>query len=244
MNTVATGHTSAPSGPEITAVILAAGLGTRLGRPLPKPLTVLSDGRTILGRQVDHLRGVFGSNLEIMVVVGFKLEMILESIPDVAFAYNEAYDQTNTSKSLLKALRLTGGRGVLWLNGDVVFDAAVLERVRPLIASDKSFICVNTAAVGAEEVKYTVDQKGLIRELSKTVDDGLGEAVGINFVASRDKLPLIEQLDSVGDQDYFERAVELAIQHDRCEFTPVDISDLFAVEVDFQEDLEHVNEHL
>ena len=29
------------------AVILAAGMGTRLGRPWPKPLTPLADGRTI-----------------------------------------------------------------------------------------------------------------------------------------------------------------------------------------------------
>ena len=28
------------------AVILAAGMGTRLGRPWPKPLTPLADGRT------------------------------------------------------------------------------------------------------------------------------------------------------------------------------------------------------
>ncbi|MEC7001408.1 MAG: phosphocholine cytidylyltransferase family protein, partial [Actinomycetota bacterium] len=28
----------------IQAVILAAGMGTRLGRPFPKPLTPLSDG--------------------------------------------------------------------------------------------------------------------------------------------------------------------------------------------------------
>ncbi len=35
----------------IQAVILAAGMGTRLGRPFPKPLTPLSDGRTIMEQQ-------------------------------------------------------------------------------------------------------------------------------------------------------------------------------------------------
>jgi hypothetical protein len=33
--------------------------------------------------------------------------------------YNERYDQTNTSKSLLRALKATGKGGVLWMNGDV-----------------------------------------------------------------------------------------------------------------------------
>ncbi len=37
----------------IQAVILAAGMGTRLGRPFPKPLTPLSDGRTIMEQQID-----------------------------------------------------------------------------------------------------------------------------------------------------------------------------------------------
>ena len=44
----------------INVVILAAGLGTRLGRPHPKPLTPLSDGRSILRQQLDHIRKTFG----------------------------------------------------------------------------------------------------------------------------------------------------------------------------------------
>ena len=41
-------------------VILAAGMGSRLGRSLPKPLTELSDGRTIMGQQFDNVRYAFG----------------------------------------------------------------------------------------------------------------------------------------------------------------------------------------
>ena len=37
-------------------VILAAGMGTRLARPLPKPLTELRDGRSIMQQQIDNLR--------------------------------------------------------------------------------------------------------------------------------------------------------------------------------------------
>jgi choline kinase len=95
--------------------------------------------------------------------------------------------------------------------------------------------------VSDEEVKYTVDAEGFIDELSKTVSGGLGEAVGINFVSSRDKAALVRQLAKVGDQDYFERGIELAIAHDKLRFEPVDISDLYAVEIDFAEDLERAN---
>src|SRR5690242_21719293 len=91
--------------PTVQVTILAAGLGTRLKRPMPKPLTPLDDGRTIMAQQVDNVRAVFGDDAQIVIVVGFKHELIMEAVPEALFAYNERYDETNTSKSLLKALR-------------------------------------------------------------------------------------------------------------------------------------------
>jgi len=228
----------------IQAVILAAGMGTRLGRPFPKPLTPLSDGRTIMEQQIDNLRQVFGADVRITTVVGFKLDLILEAFPDVTYVYNEAYDQTNTNRSLLKALRLSTEGGVLWMNGDVVFDPQVLEKVSDLMEADTSFICVDTAVVGDEEVKYTVDDDGYVDELSKQVVNARGEAVGINFVSASDKPTLIDRLSKCSDADYFERGIELAISHDSMRVIPVDIGEFFAVEVDFEEDLTRANEYL
>ena len=228
----------------IQVVILAAGMGTRLGKPWPKPLTQLSDGRSIMQQQMENVQTVFGDKARVTVVVGFKLEMIMEAHPTASFVYNEIYDQTNTSKSLLRALRASQESGVLWLNGDVVFDHKVLERVADRIAADKSFVCVNTSATADEEVKYTVDAQGHIKELSKTVKGALGEAVGINFISSREKADVITQLDACGEQDYFERGLELAIEKHGLQMEPIDISDLFAVEVDFQDDLDRANKGL
>jgi choline kinase len=228
----------------IQVVILAAGMGTRLGKPWPKPLTQLSDGRSIMQQQMENVHTVFGDKARVTIVVGFKLEMIMEAHPTASFVYNEVYDQTNTSKSLLRALRASQESGVLWLNGDVVFDHKVLERVADRIAADKSFVCVNTSATADEEVKYTVDANGNIKELSKTVKNALGEAVGINFISSREKADVINELDECGEQDYFERGLELAIEKHGLQMEPVDISDLFAVEVDFQDDLDRANKGL
>ena len=50
---------------------------------------------------------------------------------------------------------------------------------------------------------------------------------------------LLEECD---DQDYFERGIELAIEKDGLVVLPIDISDLFAVEVDFEADLERANQ--
>jgi CDP-glycerol glycerophosphotransferase len=228
--------------PDPQFVILAAGMGTRLARPYPKPLTELADGRSIIRQQVENVRGVFGENAPIMAVVGFKMDLVMEAIPDITYAYNPHYDQTNTSKSLLTALSLSHPGGVVWMNGDVVFEPRILESARPLIDSEQSCICVNTASVAEEEVKYAVDSQGYICELSKTVSGGLGEAIGINFVSAIDKPSLTDTLRDCHEQDYFERGVELAIAERGACFQPVDISEFRAVEVDFEADLQRANE--
>ena len=228
--------------PQVT--ILAAGMGTRLGRPFPKPLTLLEDGRTILAQQLENIYEAFGADTKVQIVVGFKLDLILEAAPDVAFVYNERYDQTNTNRSLLKALRTSSAGPVVWMNGDVVFEPAILKRMQANIDADQTVIAVNTSAVSEEEVKYTVTADGMVNELSKTVVNGLGEAVGINLIAAKDKAKLINWLAQCDDQDYFERGIELAIEKDGLKVLPVDISDLFAVEVDFEADLERANKRI
>jgi choline kinase len=222
-------------------VILAAGMGSRLGRTLPKPLTELADGRSIMRQQFDNIHQAFGTNVSVTIVVGYKFEHIVEAFPQANYVYNEQYDQTNTSKSLLRALQASKDGGVLWMNGDVVFDPEALVRAGDHVAADRSFVSVNTAKVSDEEVKYTTDDDGYINLLSKTVAGGLGEAVGINFVSRSDKAALVRRLARVGDQDYFERGIEVAIEQDGLRFVPVDISDLYAVEIDFAEDLERAN---
>ena len=222
-------------------VILAAGMGSRLGRSLPKPLTELHDGRSIMRQQHDNVQAAFGTSARITTVVGYKAETIVEAFPEADYVYNERYDQTNTSKSLLRALLASGNGGVLWMNGDVVFDPRILGRAIEFIERDESMVTVNTAKVSDEEVKYTVTAEGFINELSKTVVGGIGEAVGINYISSRDKAAFIAQLKRVGDQDYFERGLELAIAENALRVAPLDISDLYAVEVDFAEDLERAN---
>jgi choline kinase len=227
----------------LNVVILAAGMGTRLGRPYPKPLTPLVDGRSILRQQLDHLRQTFGAEAHISLVVGFKMDLIMEAAAgDAVFVYNELYDQTNTNKSLLKALRLVAPGDVLWLNGDVVFVPGLLESLTEHIRAGRSFVAVNTASVADEEVKYTLDGDGYVKDLSKQVVGGLGEAVGINFVNAADRAVLIDHLDRCADQDYFERGIETAIAEDGLRVTAVDISAFDCVEVDFEPDLERANQ--
>lgn len=221
-------------------IILAAGIGSRLGNPLPKPLTSLKSGKTIMQQQIENLTTYFDIDT-INIVVGFKKELIMEAFPDITFIYNQSYDQTNTSKSLLKALKKNHRESVLWLNGDVVFDADIIKLLMPSILANKSFVCVNNSKVGEEEVKYLLDNKGYIKELSKKVENAAGEAVGINFISSKDISTFISRLDECKDNDYFERGIEVAIEKDGLQVHAIDISKFRCMEIDFQEDLDNAN---
>ena len=220
-------------------VILAAGIGSRLGNPFPKPLTPLKNGKCIMEMQVNNLDETFNID-DINVVVGFKKNLIMERFPELTYIYNPFFDQTNTSKSLLKALKKNRDKSVLWLNGDVVFDVGLLSVLKPYIDKKESFVAVNTSKVAEEEVKYTL-QNGYIDQLSKTVKNGLGEAVGINFISAKDIKHFIHRLEECDDNDYFEKGLELAIKKDGLKISAVDISEYDCMEVDFKEDLENAN---
>lgn len=226
-------------------IILAAGLGSRLGGSVPKPLTVLEDGRTILQQQLDNITEVFGEAAlsSVIVVLGHRGEEIHETLPrQVKTVYNVDYEFTNTSKSLLQALsRVPRGNSALWLNGDVVFDADILRKARAAVEADRSFVVVDEGSVADEEIKYTLDADGLISELSKTVVGGLGEAVGINHVSSTDRQFFLQALRAVGQQDYFEAAMEVTIR-EGVEWLPLYAGDSYAVEIDFPEDLLRAND--
>lgn len=221
-------------------IILAAGIGSRLGNPFPKPLTPLKDGNSIMQRQLKNITKYFDIN-DVTTVVGFKKNLIMESFPEVNYVYNPFFDRTNTSKSLLQALKKHKGKSVLWFNGDVVFDDKLLSLLIDDIESNNSFISVNTQSVADEEVKYTL-KNGYVDALSKQVVNGLGEAVGINFISSNDLDIFISQLEKCDDNDYFERGLELAIAEDNLKLKVIDISTYNCIEVDFKEDLQSANE--
>ena len=223
-------------------VILAAGIGSRLGNPFPKPLTPLKNGKSIMQMQTDNIASRYDID-DINVVVGFKKDLIMERFPELTYVYNQFFDTTNTSKSLLKALKKHKDKSVLWFNGDVVFDEKLFDVLAPSIKANQSFVAVNTSKVADEEVKYTLNN-GFIDELSKTVKNGLGEAVGINFISSKDIKSFIKRLEECGDNDYFERGLELAIEKDGLQIKALDISKYNCMEIDFIEDLENANNML
>jgi L-glutamine-phosphate cytidylyltransferase len=216
-------------------VILAAGKGSRLAGDLPKPLTPLANGLSILEFQLLNLSNYFSLN-DVIVVVGYQKERILDALPDLLYVYSPHFARENTSKSLLRALYKIH-EDVLWINGDVVFHPSVLQSI---VTFDHTCMVVNQGSVGEEEVKYRIDSEGLIQCVSKHVPNAAGEALGINFFKGNSLDLLREELDRCQDNDYFEKGVEEAIQKG-LKVWALPIESSLCTEVDFSQDLAHAN---
>ena len=217
-------------------IVLAAGIGSRLGKSYPKALTSLIDNKSILAHQIAGLSHYVNVD-DIFVVVGYKQNMIIKSFPEVSFLFNNQYKTTNTSQSLLIGLNELEGNDIIWLNGDIYFDHRVISKI---IDSIGSCMAVNRAMVGVEEVKYRTNDQGFVVEISKEVYNPEGESLGIHKIPSNEVPILAKYLSDCQENDYFEKGLELAIQSG-LKVTPVDISDLTCIEIDFHEDLEAVN---
>ena len=104
-------------------------------------------------------------------------------------------------------------------------------------------MAVNKSKVSYEEVKYRTNNQEFVTEISKKVDDPEGESLGIHKIINKDIFILKKYLSDCDNNDYFEKGIELAIQHG-LKVAAVDISDFMCMEIDFLDDLNLVNKTL
>ena len=220
-------------------VILAAGVGSRINMGIPKALIELANGQTILERQIDIAKQ-FISTEKVYVVTGYKQEMIIEKFPQINIIPNPSYQVTNTAESLSIALGSIGLETTIWINGDVVFD---IDAFSLIANSQYSCMGVIECETGYEEIKFSTSIDGSIDRVSKEVQPSSGEAIGINKIIGKDFRLLLNALTQCKKEDYFERGIELAID-DGLRIFPAYINKGFAIEIDFEKDLDKVNNYL
>lgn len=221
-------------------IVLAAGFGSRLGHDIPKCLVPFGDA-CIVDHQLENFRKA--GLKEVVLVVGFESDKVREHLgdryPEVRFVENPDYNDNNTAKSLLTGLRALGDRAFLQINGDVVFDHAILGRLleRPHVTK----LAVDPRRVGEEEIKFVLED-GRLMSLSKRTPGGDGEAIGINYFAEGDVDLFRRALEYVGRNAYFERAIEHILPFTERPVECVSIGKLRAMEIDFPEDLDEARD--
>lgn len=127
------------------AILLAAGMGTRLSRDLPGIPKCIVDihGQTLLENTIRKLRNQ--SVHEISVVVGYQAKRIMETVrhEKVRFFANPFYDKTNSIASLWFARDFLDDDDFLILNADVFLEEEILEQairepITPVLFADPS----------------------------------------------------------------------------------------------------------
>lgn len=180
------------------AVILAAGLGTRL-RPItnevPKCMVPVN-GIRIIDKQIDNLltNGVD----EIYVVDGYKAEVLAshlkEQFPQVHIVSNPRYSETNNMYSLYLTSKYVKGKEFLLMNADVYYDSNIVKGM--LEGENLSKIACDCSQYLEESMKITLDSDK-INHISKKISKADHYAVSIDVyrISSEDSMVLFKEVE-------------------------------------------------
>jgi choline kinase len=175
----------------VQAIVLAAGLGSRLGSLTAERSKAMLDlgGRSLLQRAIDFATALGAS--DVIIVGGYCIEQLHAFVAllrdaRVRVVENRRYDGGNLL-SVLAALPHV--RGAFYLtNVDHIFSAAAASRVLSSIGDDISAFCQFERAFEADEMKVTVDASRNIRGIAKTLARFDGAYCGLTHVP-RTRLP-------------------------------------------------------
>lgn len=233
------------------ALILAAGMSSRL-RPLTsnKPKCLLPVcGKTFLQRSIDALaeNGIS----DFIIVTGFLHDMIESYVKKnypsvkVRFIYNSRYETTNNIYSCWLGLQSVDD-DVLMLDSDLLFDAKIISRV--IQNGNQDILCLVKHPLGQEEMKVVVDDSDRIKNITKDClpQAAIGESLGIEKISKNSVKILNRELDKMInleklENEYYELAFSRTL--DSVRFNILDVSDMYACEVDTIEDYDSANNY-
>ena len=237
------------------AVILVAGIGSRL-RPItddrPKALVDLG-GETILGRTV-RLLASYGVR-KVVLATGYREDAVRAAMHDappvmsVEYCRNPEFDRTQNSVSLALCRDALGADAFFKLDGDVVFQRQVLERLDA--SSAELAVAVDAGRMlDAEAMKVTLSGPGAtqIAAFGKGIAlaQSAGESIGIERISNRFSTSLFAALAATIDGGetglYYEDVYSRLIAAGSLQAEAVAVADLPWTEVDDFSDLERARE--
>lgn len=213
------------------AIILAAGMGTRLmplTKDIPKPLLKINEV-TLLERMI---RNCIDANIsKFILVVGYNKDKVIDLCPEIAEKYeieietiaNEKYNITNTSVSTYLASKYVEDSNLeedfILINGDNVIDPIIISRLAD--SNNTGMIIDNFKELDEESFKLIIDDEsynedktianGKINSIGKGLDipSSTGEFIGVSKVKSDDVAEfnrILERLIQEDPQNYYDYA--------------------------------------
>ncbi len=165
------------------ALILAAGLGTRLA-PItdehPKCMTEVVNGITIIQKQMNNL--LENGISDITVISGYKSNLLEEYLrkiyADVKIIESIDYASTNNMYSAFLGRKNVEGDSFLMMNADVFYDSCVLQNLLNFESQDA--IVVDMGRYIEESMKV-VEKDGKLVAIAKTItqEDALGSSIDV-----------------------------------------------------------------
>ncbi|MBW3553214.1 MAG: phosphocholine cytidylyltransferase family protein [Gemmatimonadetes bacterium] len=221
------------------AIILAAGLGSRLGsksKGRPKALIKVG-GKTLIEHQLEALssEGIG----PVVVVVGHGADQVRETLGEaVEYVENPRPGETNSLYSLWLGREWLEG-DVLLLNSDLLFHPQILKK---LLASEGSALAYDSMSVtGAEGTKVGL-QRGRVTDLGKDLPEtgARGENLGLIKLDPNGAAALRRRAEAIiaaGDEkSWVTEAVRSILSE--VEVEGVNVAGIPWVEIDFPFDLD------
>lgn len=227
------------------AILMAAGIGSRISRAVSKPKSTLDVGGVpLIARTVDML---IAEGVEVAVVVGFKSAEVRQALQgrDVRFFVNPFYRVTNSMASLWFAREFLDGDDVLLANADVFWGEGMYED----LMSDTNDIVMlgDESRVDVGDYFFLVED-GLIKGFGKELEraDRTTEYVGVARVAGHMVPQFRQRLEALVVAERYDLWWENVL-YEHIDETPVhvrDMSDFFWAEIDYIDDYQRILDYI
>ena len=229
----------------LTAILLAAGRGRRLGpRGDAAPKGAIRLGDESLTERTLRLLETVGIG-RCVIVTGHEASWYRSLLTgvDLTFVDNELYATTGSLRSLALGIRETTG-DVLIIESDLVYEAAALRRIIAVRGFDAT---LTTRVTGSGDEVFVASTEGRLSGLAKdpTNLDGppVGEFVGLTLLTAQtaDRLARLAACEDFDRLEYEHGLTRIA---DSSEILLLHLDDLAWAEIDTEDDLARVERNV
>lgn len=228
------------------AILMAAGIGSRISREVSKPKTLLDIGnKTVIRNMVELL---INKDIEVIVVLGYKDELVKKELEglNVIYFYNPFFRITNSIASLWMAREvIDNNEDIILANADIFIEEEILNE---LINCKYEVVMLADYSRTKEGDYFFKCENKFVKKYGKDleVSERSCEYVGITKISSQYVDKFIEDMNQMIKDEKYNLWWEniLYEQSEKINILALDIQKYFWSEIDFIEDYKRILEYI